>query len=178
MPKAAFSPDAVRKAIERLPVQSTKDVKEMRRRGEANRLPDLIDACDAELAKRPIEYDGDTAARMLVAEGVVENFDLASATRYAFSQVLQASEEERRILAWIAANPGGSYADALKAYGKGDLSLAIGHLVYDRFGCFRRFVKDHEDQSSVLIQKERGQGSVRYTLRPEVLPVLSDLGLI
>ncbi|WP_176222892.1 hypothetical protein [Aurantimonas sp. 22II-16-19i] len=56
--------------------------------------------------------------------------------------------------------------------------MAIEHLVYDRFGCFRRFVEDHEDQSSVLIQKERGQGSVRYTLRPAVLPVLSELGLV
>ncbi|ORE97749.1 hypothetical protein [Aurantimonas sp. 22II-16-19i] len=89
MPTAAFLPDAVRKVIERLPVQSTKDVKEMRRRGEANRLLDLIEACDAELAKRPIEYDGDTAAKMIEAEGVVENYDLASATRYAFSSSIR-----------------------------------------------------------------------------------------
>lgn len=74
------SPDAVRKAMERLPAQSTKDVQEMRCRGEVHRLPDLIEACDAKLAKRPFEYDGDTAARMIEAEGVVEHYDLASAT--------------------------------------------------------------------------------------------------
>ncbi|MER0238955.1 hypothetical protein [Fulvimarina sp. MAC8] len=173
-----FSPTAVDKAIARLPRLSTKDVQLMRGRGEDKGLTDLVEACDAELEKRPIEYDDDTAAAMIAAEKTVAEFDLAKATMYAFSEFRQASAEERRILGWIGANPGGSYADALKSYGKGDLALAIGHLVYDRYGCFRRFVEGHEDQSSVLIEKVRGDGSVRYTIRPEVLPVFKELALI
>ncbi|WP_148227418.1 hypothetical protein [Fulvimarina pelagi] len=176
--KDPFSAAAVADAIDRLPSQSTKTVKAMRDRGRQKGLNDLVAACDAELSKRPIEYDGDTARKMIAAEAAVELFDLPSATRYAFSQFKEASRDERRILAWIAANPGGSYADALKAYGKGDLSLTIGHLVYERYGCFARFVEDHEDQSSVLIQKERGDGSVRYTIRPEVIPIFKQLAVI
>ena len=131
-----FSAERVQQAIGRLSSQSTKEIKETRRRGEQRGIAELIAACDEELSKRPIEYDGETAARMMKAEAAVEQFDLASATRYAFGEFGPASDPERRILRWMAAHPGGSHAELAKAYGKGDLSLTIGHLVYDRYGCF------------------------------------------
>ena len=172
-----FSPESIVRAIERLPLQSTKDVREMRRRGVGRNLPALIEACDVELAKRPIEFDGDMAARVEETAAITAGMDLAQATRFAFSD-RPASDYEIRILRWMAAHPGGTYEEALQAYGKGDLALCIGHLVYDRYGCFRCFVEDHEDQSSVLIAKERGHGSVRYTLRPEILGVFEELGIV
>ena len=173
-----FSAERVQQAIGRLPSLSTKAIKETRRRGDEKRIPDLVAACDEELSRRPIEYDGDTAARMIGAEASVVDFDLASATRYAFGEFWPASDPERRILKWMAAHPGGSHAELAKAYGKGDLSLTIGHLVYDRYGCFRRFVAGHKEQSSVLIERDSKQGSVRYTIRPEVLSVFRELKIV
>ena len=53
----------------------------------------------------------------------------------------------------------------------------MGHLVYERYGCFKKFFEPGEDQSSVLILKDRA-GGVRYTMRPEFRAVMSELGVI
>ena len=174
-----FSPANVQSAIARLPVQSSDEVRRIRTIAEQNGLRDLLDACDAELGRRPFDQvDADMAKAIARAEQETEGMDLTEAVRHAFTRFRPPTDYELRILRWIAANPGGSYADALAAYGKGDLGLCIGHLVYDRYGCFRRFIDDREDQSSVLIDKDRGGGSVRYTLRPEVLGALREVGVV
>jgi hypothetical protein len=108
----------------------------------------------------------------------VKDMNLTEAIRYAFTVARRAGPDEIRCLRWMAANPGASFQAALAAYGKGDLGLLIGHLVYDRYGCFKRFLQTGEDQSSVLIEKDRSSGSVRYTLRPEALEVFRELGLV
>lgn len=172
-----FSPARIAAKIEEMPHLSSKDIRVLRQRGEERGLAELIAACDQELARRPMEYDGKTALKMMEAEEHVAGFDLPTATRYAFT-AFPASKPESRILAWLAANPGTSHADLIPIYGKGDLSLAVGHLVYDRMGCFAKFVTDAtDDKSSVLIEKDRSGPSVRYTLRPEVIPVFRELGL-
>ena len=108
----------------------------------------------------------------------VLDLDLASAIRVAFTTVQPPDPDEVRAVRWIAANPGGTYQEAERAFGKGHLALIIGHLVYERFGCFRRFMVSGEDQSSVLIEKDRTGGRVRYTLKPEARAVFSEIGLI
>jgi hypothetical protein len=108
----------------------------------------------------------------------VRDMELVDAIRYAFTAVLPPSDYEIKFLHWVIAHPGGSYQDALKAYGKGDLSLTIGHLVYDRYGCFRKFMQDGEDQSSVLLHKDRTGESVRYTLRHEAEQVFKELQIV
>ena len=106
------------------------------------------------------------------------DMSLLEATRYAFGTARRASPEEVRFLRWLAAHPGGSYEEGVAAYGKGDLGLLIGHLVYDRYGCFRRFLKPGEDKSSVLLFKDRSLSSVRYWLKPDVENVFRELGVI
>lgn len=108
----------------------------------------------------------------------VAGMSLVDAIIHAFTSVRPPGLEEIRVLRWLAANPGGSYEQALAAYGKGDLALVIGHLVYDRYGCFRQFLEGHEDQSSVLINKDRSGGSVKYTLKPETIQTFAHLGVL
>ena len=104
--------------------------------------------------------------------------DLVAAIRHAFTKFFPPAFEEVTVSRQIAEHPGISYQDLLDSYGKGDLSLVIGHLVYNRYGCFRQFMKDGEDQSSVLILKDRTGNSVRYRLRAEAESVLRDIGII
>lgn len=173
-----FSPALVQKAIERLAIQASSEIKLVRKAATAKGLSDLVAACDEELGRRPYDVDADTAVSIQRSEEETEGMTLAEAVRHAFTKVRPPSDDEVRYLRWQAVNPGGSYAEAVKVYGKGDLGLCIGHLVYDRYGCFRRFIDDKEDQSSVLIEKVRGQGSVRYTLRPEVQQALQAIGVV
>jgi hypothetical protein len=135
-------------------------------------------ACEAEIRTRPFDFTGESAARFDEMAAAVQDMSLIDATRYAFGTERPASPEEIRILRWISAKPGTSYQEAKAAYGKGDLGLVIGHLVYDRYGCFRRFLKPGEDQSSVLLTKDRTGQSVRYWLKPESEAVFRELGLI
>ncbi|MCJ2099473.1 hypothetical protein [Methylobacterium sp. E-046] len=138
----------------------------------------LIEACDAELLARPFDITQDKAIAFNRTATQVHNLDLASAIRVAFTKVQPANLDEIDVLRWIAANPGGTYQDAERAHGKGDLALIIGHLVYERFGCFRRFMVPGDDQSSVLLQKDRTGGRVRYTLKPEAYAVFCEIGVI
>ena len=78
----------------------------------------------------------------------------------------------------LAAHPGGTYQEAVAAYGKGDVSLLVGHLVYDRYGCFKKFLDGQLRQSDVLVQRDHAGNSVRYTLKSEANQAFSELGLI
>ena len=149
-------------------------------RGQADRLgiKTLVEACDAELQTRPFDISQDKAIAFDRMSEHVRDLDLAAAIRVAFTTVQPPNLDEVRVLRWIAANPSGTYQDAERAHGKGDLALIIGHLVYERFGCFRRFMVPGDDQSSVLIQKDRTGGRVRYTLKPEAYAVFSEIGVI
>lgn len=174
-----YSPDKVMKAIDQLPRQSTARVKQLRDTAVAQKLPSLVEACDAELARRPYyDLDATDAEKLLHCEEESEGMSLSDAVRYAFTTFRPATDYEVKYLRWQADHPGGSYAEALEAYGKGDLALAIGHLVYDRYGVFRRFLRTGEEDSSVLLERSKGKGSVRYTIRPEVERVLREIGVI
>lgn len=172
------SPENIRKAIARLPVQSSADVKRVRAQAVRMKIATLVEACDAELLVRPFDISQDKAIAFDRMAAQVEDLDLAAAIRVAFTTVLPPNQDEIEVLRWIATNPGGSYQDAERAHGKGDLALIIGHLVYERFGCFRRFMVPGDDQSSVLIHKDRAEGRVRYTLKPEAQAVFAEIEVI
>lgn len=173
-----FGDKQVAAAILRVPASSTKSIHTLLQQARANRLPRLEAACEAELALRPIEMSGEEATRALQMAKAVVDMSLEEAIRYAFGAARSASAAEELIIGWIGRNPGTSYEATLAHYGKGDLGLVIGHLVYDRIGCFRHFLDPKEDQSSVLMSKDRGGRSVRYTFKPEADRVFRELGLI
>jgi hypothetical protein len=175
---SAFSEKHVAAAIARLPSMSTKEIRELRARAEGQRLGTLLEACDEQLASRPIEFSADAAKAFEAQAKDVADLDLAGAIRHAFTRAVPPTRDEVELLRWFATNPGGSYQAAVKDLGNEGLGLWIGHLVYDRYGCFRKFLKPIEDQSSVLLEKDRSGDSVRYRLRPEAEAVFREIGII
>jgi hypothetical protein len=175
---SAFSEANVAAAIQRIPLMSSKDLRDLRERASGQNIQPLVDACDLALEGRPIEYSQDDARRFEAQALEVVGMDLTSCIRHAFTKTLPPSPDEVRILRWLAANPGGAYKDAVRDLGNDGLSLWIGHLVYDRFGCFRGLMRSGEDQSSLLLEKDRSGESVRYRLRPETETVFRELGII
>jgi hypothetical protein len=133
-----FSRKHIRNTIDRLPTLSDRDVGTVRERARERGLVQLIEACDAELSRRPFVFSSEAAKSFEEMARGVRDMELIGAIRYAFTQVRPPADYETEVLRWIAAHPGGSYQDALHAYGKRDLGLVIGHLVYDRYGCFRK----------------------------------------
>lgn len=99
-------------------------------RAVAKNLPDLVAACDAELARRPIDVDGPQAARHAEWARAAAGLHLRRTTEMAF-RACKPSPQESIILPFIAANPDATFQALGKVYGKGDLGLAIGHLVYE-----------------------------------------------
>jgi hypothetical protein len=175
---SAFGEKQVQAAIDRLPGLSSKDVREQRKRAETKGLEKLKVACDEELARRPFEFSQEHIASFENMAKQVLNMSLVDAIRYAFTHVKPADEDEVRCLQIIAAKPGATYKESSKDFGKGHLSLVLGHLVYERYGCFRKFLQPTEDQSSVLISKDYSGESVRYTLKPEAAAVFRELNIL
>ena len=174
----AFDEKHIARAIERLPTMASREIRDLSDRAERQDLARLRDACERELALRPIDLsavDAEAHARMATE---VADLDLVATIGVAFSKVRPPSDEELQFLQWIAGNPGGTYQEALAVRGKGDVGLLIGHLVYDRFGCFRRFVETGEDLSSLLLIKDRSGPSVRYTLKADALEGLRLAGVL
>jgi hypothetical protein len=174
----AYDDKHVQAAIGRLPGMASKDIRSLRGRGVEQGLVALVEACDLELAARPIEFSAIDAANHVEMAAAVSGLDFVDTVAAAFSRVRRPSEDEYRFLQWVYNHPGGSYQEAVVERGKGDVGLLIGHLIYDRFGCFRRFVKDGEDLSSLLLIKERSGPSVRYTLRDDAREGLQRAGVL
>lgn len=174
----AFDDKHVQAAIARLPTMATKGIRELRDRAEAKELAALVAACDAELEARPVDFSADDAVNHSVMANATNGMDLTDAVAVAFSKVRPPSEVEHAFLTWIADHPGASYEEAVAKRGKGDVGLLIGHLIYDRFGCFRRFVAEGADLSSLMLIKDRSGRSVRYTLRDEAREGLKRAGIL
>jgi hypothetical protein len=152
---SVFSDNNIAAALARIPSMASRDIKTLKDRAVAQGLTRLVEACEAELSRRPFAFSREHAVSFERMAVEVQDMELLDAIRHAFRDVLPPSEDEVRFLRWIAAHPGGSYQEAVTAYGKGDLGLTIGHLVYDRYGCFKKFMQPGEDQSSVLLHKDR-----------------------
>ena len=177
MSAGPYSREAVARTIARLPETGSGEIRILRERAVARNLPDLVTACDAELARRPIDVDGPQAARHAEWARAAAGLDLRRTTAMAF-RACKPSPAESLILPFIAANPDATFQALGKVYGKGDLGLAIGHLVYDRYGFFQHLFEKGKDQSSVLIQKRPSPEGIRYTLRPEAEAALRELGVV
>jgi len=175
---AAFDEKHVQAAIRRLPAMATKEIRELRERAEAQGLTVLMDACDEEISARPVDFSAAEAVDHMAMARATEGLDFIDAVAVAFSKVRPPSEVEHAFLTWISEHPGSSYEEAVTQHGKGDVGLLIGHLIYDRFGCFRRFVDGGADLSSLLLIKDRSGPSVRYTLREEAREGLMRAGVL
>jgi len=176
VPVDVISPN-VNAAIARLPRQSNASVEQVMANAHRQGLEALADACREELHVRgSLTLDASGAVQAAKISDRVAGKVLREVIRIAFEEV-PAKAEERLIISWLAQHPGMSYQELYGVYGKGDLSLVIGHLVYYRFGYFRPMLKG-KTQSDVLIERDSTAPSVRYTLRPDAIAAFAALGLL
>lgn len=173
----AFDAKNVAAAIARITSTGTKDLRALRERAVGHGLDDLVAACDSELSHRPLELTGDQAADHERMAREVDGLGLQQTVVHAFTKGRPPSDDERSVIRWLAANPGGSHEQLTAHHGKRDVGLLIGHLVYDRYGCFRQFMTPGEAQSEVLLRRDKSQKSVRYWLKPEAEAAFAQLGL-
>ena len=88
--------------------------------------------------------------------------------------------KEAWVIQKLTANPGIRYVNSESLYvarfSKNDLSLVVGHLVYNRFGYFRHLIQS-KTQSDLLIER-CNDGGVNYRLRAETLDAFRALDLV
>ena len=163
-----------RKAIDRIPHQSNASVEQVLANARRLGMATLVRACQHELRTRGsltlTKEDAEQAARLSAR---IAGKALSEVIQIAFTEV-PAKAEERLIIKWIWQHPGTSYADLEHIYRNGDLSLVIGHLVYNRFGYFRSLITS-STQSDLLLERDRTSGWVCYRLRPEARTAFSAL---
>ena len=167
----------VEAAISKLPRQSNASIEKVLANARRLGVDALVAACREELRTRgSLVLTAADAERVAEIEGRVANMALRDVIELAFREV-PPKEEEVLVLAWIASHPGTSFTELLDVYGRNDLSLVIGHLVYYRLGYFRAFLKGSL-QSDLLLHRLGGPTGVRYVLRPEALEALCSAGVL
>ena len=173
----AHTPEQTDRAVVRLRGQSTASVRQVLTNARRAASERLAEACEEELRIRgSFEMTEADAAGALVAEERTADKSMEEVIGLAFKHI-PAKPEEVLILRWISANPGTTFSATAQAYGRKDLGLVIGHLVYYRFGYFRRFLTG-PIQSDVLLERTKSPEGVRYTLRSEAAVAFGALGTI
>jgi len=156
----------------------SKQLKQILEKAQNNCLEDLAEACQAEITMRPpFDYDDAHAAAQARLAEECADLPLKDCIKTAF-ELQSPSDYERIVARAVAEQPGISFTDLAKVYGRRDLSLVIGHFAYDRYGAFRAFINDGRPQSDVIFQRDDEKSGVRYTLRPEALDAFSELGIL
>ncbi|PWR22605.1 hypothetical protein DKG74_12095 [Zavarzinia aquatilis] len=140
---------------------------------------EVVEACDGELRRRPAqEWTTSQAEQHDEWAKAVSGLPLEATIRWAFTQAQLPSADEIWTIRWLADHPGCSHEELQAARGKGDISLILGHLVFERHGCFGAFLPHERDQSSVLLIKNKSPEGVRYWLKPEASTVFRELGIL
>ena len=117
----------------------------------------------------------DAPARAAAISLTVQDKTPAEIIELAFAQV-PPDDKERRLLVWLAGHPGATYQEAAKAYGKGDLSLVIGNLMFKRFGYFKLLIAGATGTSPVATKWV--PGCLRHHLHSSpVTAALQALGI-
>jgi hypothetical protein len=175
-----LSSKQIEAAIARLPGQSNAAIARVLQNAQRYAAHELVQACQAELAARgSLQMSEEQARQAAAAQVKAKDKDLREVIEIAFRDVPLYPEEDW-ILRELVAHPGIRYADLEKAYiarfNKNDLSLTVGHLVYNRFGYFRHLIRG-EIQSDLLIQRGNDNG-ITYRLRAEALDAFRTLNLV
>lgn len=166
----------IKAATARIQSQASSAIKAVLVNAKAQKLPDLVEACEAELRLRgSLDLTSQQAVLAAAASERIAGKPLTEVIQIAFTEI-PAREEECQILRAIGDQPGISFAELNKIYRNGDLGLVIGHLTYYRFGYFRPFLTG-ATQSDLLLDRDKSAKSIRYTLRPEAAAAFASLGL-
>lgn len=173
-----FSPANVARALERIPRTDSKTLGTWTERGRQEKLIEFVVACEHELALRgPLNLDATEAERHAVWAEQVDDKSLQAAIKFAFEQV-RANEDEKRLTRLIAGTPGISYAELVKSHGKRDVSLILGHLIYDRYGFFKPWIAGMTRMSDLLFARDEAGPSVCYRLTSDAEVAFGQIGLL
>lgn len=174
----AYSKENVAKALKRIPATDSKGLRAMLERASAKDIDQIVGACENELALRgPVELDLPTAQRNAEWCSKTVGLALTDTICVAFSEH-PANRDEIDLLILIANAEEISHRQLVAKRGKGDIALIIGHLIYERFGFFRRFIEPESTMSDLLFIRGKGDGSVTYRLTPEAREAFTSLELI
>lgn len=175
------SSDQVSAAIERLPGQSNAAIARVLENARAKLAHELVHACETELATRgSLQLSEEQARQAYAAQMKVKDKGLREVIEIAFQDVPLSYPKEAWVIRELTANPGIRFTNLellyVARFSKNDLSLVVGHLVYNRFGYLRHLIQS-KTHSDLLI--ERGSdGGVTYRLRAEAVDAFRALNLV
>ena len=173
---SGYSDANIAQAIKRVPSNSSDELKRLLETAKARDISSLQEAIENELELRgPASFDKASAAQHAKWADQVADANLEQAIIVAFEQV-PINEHERPILRLIAENPGIGHDELTRHRGKRDVSLLLGHIVYDRLGFFRKFWDGTEPMSNLLLDRDRSSGAVAYQLTATARSALEALG--
>jgi hypothetical protein len=165
-------------AVQRVPTQSSAQLRVVLQNAERRGIERLVTACRDELRVRGgLELDASTARRSVEQALAVSGKPLMDVVEAAFVSI-PPRDYEVALLKVLVESPGASFQTIEAAYGRRDTALVGGHLVYDRFGFFRQFLEAERDQSSILMTKTKRSGGVTWQLKDEVLSVFRKLKIV
>jgi len=173
-----FSAANIANAIKRVPSSSTKDLRSLLRRTSKEGLTELSEIIATELTVRgSIDLDKPSAERHANWSTLAADLDLSDAIHLAFREA-PINDEELYLTRQIAQNPGIDYQALVESSRKGNVSLILGHMVFERLGFFRKFLIGTGPISDLLFQRNRSMGRVTYRLSVEAERSFRALGLI
>ena len=124
-----------------------------------------------------LDLSTEQAAAAVEATAEVNDKNLQQIVEISFQRVRPTSDEVR-LIRLISENPE-RYASELESMYGGGFNLDVGHLVYFRYGFFRKFVTAKERISDIIIDKDNSSGRMFYRgFRPEVLAAFKILKLV
>jgi hypothetical protein len=157
---------------------STSEIKQLRDRARQHGIEELVRACEVELDVRgTIEFDSSRAQKHADWALLTESFDLPAAVFAAFSQ-LPMNDEESLLTVAIASKPGISFQELQRLRGKGDVGLIMGHIVYERYGFFRKFINPKIKMSDLLFERQLTEAGTTYKIQDNILEIFKKLNII
>lgn len=175
---SAFSDENIARALERVATTASKDLQALLQRAEERKITPLVEAISQELTLRgAVDFDAKAAHKHAEWADMAAELSLADTITMAFKEV-PINADELELTCKIAQTPGIGYQALVDFRGKGDVSLILGHMIYERLGFFRKFISDVERISDLLFQREVVSGRVSYRLTQAAENAFHQLKLI
>lgn len=178
-----FADKYVARALADVPLARADTLRDWIARGRSKGIPTLVAACERELLLRGLaEETPEVLAIYETWAAMTEALPLEETIFVAFGEAPPNQIEEAKAIRILHENPGIGLDAAEALYEKGHFLLVIAHFVYIRRAFFRSFLPEKastkDRMMDILIQREKREDGMHYTLRPETLAAWSRLGIV
>ena len=173
----------VAKALAEVPLARADTLRDWAQRGRDKDIPELVEACERELLLRgAAEETPEVLAIYEEWAAMTEGMELEEAIFTAFGEAPPNQIEEVEAIRILHETPGIGLAEAEAQYSKGHFLLVMAHFVHIRRAFFRAFLpaktSTRDRMVDVLINREKREDGMHYTLRPETVAAWSRLGVV